>query len=233
MVSATSTLYESVTATGGGNCSPNDNNCYATTTGCVKVAGCGLGITATFICTFGLKYHAQATDAQNSNPRGTHVWTDSTRIFDGANSTVATNTPQNVDVIQSAALDISETFIDFGVLVTGTSTGTYNATTTINNLGNTPIDSQVLGTDMSRSLGGVIAAPNQRFGNVPATYASLSYPLSSTSQQLVTLDVVKPTSMASTTKGMFWGIFVPSGLLSGDYGGINTFSVAVNGSGTW
>jgi hypothetical protein len=229
IVSATSTLYESATA-GGGNCAPDDNNCYATSTGCVKLPGCS-GIIAKFVCTFGLKYHAQPTDSANANTRGGDVWTNSTRVFDGSNSVVATNTTESVDVIQSAALDITETFIDYGVLVTGTTTGAYNATTTVNNYGNTPIDSQVYGTDMTRTLGGTIAVNNQKFGNAYATYSALPMSLSTGPAQLVTLDVFRPTSQTATTKGIYWGINVPLGLASGDYGGINTFQVAVNGSG--
>lgn len=228
IVSATSTLYESA-AVGGGNCSPDDNNCYATTSvsGCVKVAGCS-GITADFVCTFGLKYHAQPTTAANGNPRAADIWSVSTRIFDGSNSSVATNSSQIVELNQAAALDISETFIDFGVLVTGTTTGLFNASTTINNFGNTPIDSQVDGTSMTRAGGGTIADFNQRFGSSTAAFASLPYNLSSTTPTQVWLGVTKPTSQAATQKWMYWGINVPLGLLSGDYGGKNTFYVTAN-----
>lgn len=230
-VSATSTVYESATA-GGGNCSPNDNNCYATSTGCVKIAGCS-GVTADFVCTFNLKYHAiPTTDGAVNNPYKDHIWTNSTRVFDQVNSAVATNSTETVELQQSAALDITETFIDYGVLVTGTSTGTFNASTTVNNFGNTPIDSDVDGTSMTRSGGGVIPDFDQRFGSSTATYASLTFPLSSTTQKLVALGVPRPVDSTATMKWIYWGIYVPLGLMSGDYGGKNTFTVRVNSSGS-
>lgn len=231
IVSASSTLYESA-AVGGANCSPNDNNCYATTTGCV-ISGC-VGATARVTCTFGLKFFAQSTDAGSGGGRDPEYWVSSIRIFDGSNSTVATNSTQIIDVKQSAALDISETFINYGVLITGTTTGDYNATTTVNNFGNTPIDSEVYGTDMTRVAGGSIAANNQKFGNAPATYSALPMSLGTIDPgTLVTLDAPRPTSLTSTQKWIYWGINTPLGLLSGDYGGINTFTAAVNSGGTW
>ncbi len=230
LVSATSTLFESV-ASGGANCSPDDNNCYATSTGCV-ISGCS-GATAKVTCTFGLKFFAQSTDLTSGGGRSGHNWIGSIRVFDGSNSTVATNSSQVIDVLQSSALDISETFIDFGVLVTGTSTGPNNATTTVNNFGNTPLDSQVNGLSMVRAAGGAIADYNQKFGNSSLTYASLPGTLSSTTPQLVTLNVSRPTSQVSTQKWIYWGIYVPGGLLSGDYGGLNTFTATVNAAGTW
>lgn len=231
MVSATSTLFESAVA-GGGNCSPDDNDCYATSTGCVKIAGCS-GVTADFVCTFDLKYHAQPTDTNAGNTRSADIWTASTRVFDGSNNTVATNSSQTVELLQAAALDISETFIDYGVLVTGTTTGAYNATTSVNNFGNTPLDAQVYGTDMNRNGGGgSIAANNQKFGNAYAIYSALPNALDTINPgPTVTLDVFRPTSFSTTTKGIYWGINVPFGLSSGDYGGKNTFTAVVNGSG--
>lgn len=233
ITSASTTVYESATA-GGYNCSPNDNNCYASTSCVISDCAGGSDTTVTVTCGVALKYFAQATDAANSNPRAGDIWSAGLKVTDGTNVTIATNTSQSIEVLQLPALEISETFIDYGTLVSGTSTGNYNATTTINNFGNVPIDSQVYGTDMVRALGGTIAANNQKFGATSANYSALPTALGTTPfGPVTTLNVIKPTSTAASQKWMYWGIFVPGGLMSGDYGGINTFSAVVNASGTW
>lgn len=135
-----------------------------------------------------------------------------------------------MEVISTAALDVSTSTIPYGTIVAGQNTGAYNATTTIVNFGNTPLDSYIDGTWMSNG-GNHIGEQYQNFGTTTFSYSSGTFYLSSTTPQLVDIEVARPTSAVDVADDVYWGIAIPLGILSGNYAGTNTFTAALDPKG--
>lgn len=233
---ATSSIYWS-SATNLENCAPDDDDCYQiASVNCVLDSSTCTGYsdpTVTYTCTTSIAYHAIPTDATGGNPNSATYWLGGISVFDddGARG-VGTSTADVVDVITLNSLLITETEIPYGSVKGGQNTGTYNATTTVENAGNCPIDSDVEGTNMDRNGGGgTIGDWQQEFDLANFTYGAGTYHLSSTTAELVDVVAVKPTTATpDVSDQVYWGIGIPGGTLSGDYAGMNTFSAVVDAS---
>ena len=224
--SVTAKLYRTSVSTNGTTCSQNDNNCYidtggttcvATTTGGNTCDG-GSDTSAEYDCCFKIWYIADPTDA------GTYVddiWAVSaTTTDDAADTGTATNTTETIQIISLNALNVTSS-IDYSAVSAGNNTGATNKETTITTTGNTAIDSELSGTDMTGA--GTIAVTNQKYGFSDVTYASLTFNLSTGATQRE-LDNVKPTSTTSPQSDIvYWGLNVPAGSPTGSYSGTNTF----------
>ena len=232
--SATGTIYWS-DATGAANCSQDDNDCYPIPVACT-VSGCtgGVDVDVDVECSADLAFYAIPTVAGDSNPNGTTDWVASIRAFDEAASYASSSS--GVDLNVSTAIEVNEVEIAYGSLIANTDSGTDNATTTIVNAGNSPLDTDLIGEDMLRDGEGpeYIPALNQEFDLANFDYGVGSTPIASSSQTLVDTVLVRPTSVTDVEDDIYWGIAVPV-ILSGDYSGLNTFTARldIDVAGEW
>lgn len=240
ILGATSTIYWS-SATGEYGCSQDDNDCYPIgSVNCEAVAGtCGdtsPDATMAYICTTTIAYHAIPTDGSGGNyPYGGTNWLAALTAYDEALSNTATSVT-GVDVVTLSALDVSEDEVPYGTVKGGQNTGDSNATTTVLNLGNSPLDSGIDVNDMDKDdlSANLIEAENQYFGTSTFTYGSGNtfYVEEASSTLQLDIDAVKPTSDTLVSDQIFWGIGIPAGKPSGTYTGMNTFS-AILDNDTW
>ncbi len=223
LVSAVASLYIS-NATNGSTCTPDDNYCYQITTANCSISDCSgdSDESATVTCTTDIKYHIMPTDSFSEN--SSLNWLGYMQINDGTNLVASTTFP--VDVITSMAIDVVEEVIDFGNnMFAGEDTGSWNATTTLVNSGNSPIDTNVSGSDM--------ISPGY---SIPAGYIEYSLnnfvynngvDLTSTG---ATVDIVapKPIDTSTTSDQLLWGLGIPFGADASSYEGANTFTVILD-----
>ncbi len=237
---ATSTIYWS-SATGEYGCSQDDNDCYPIgSTNCEVVAGtCGdtsPDATAAYICTTTIAYHAIPTDGSGGNyPYGGTSWLAALTAYDEALYDTATSVT-GVNVITLNALDITEDEVPYGTVKGGQNTGASNATTTVLNLGNAPLDTGLDVDDMDKDdmTANLIEAENQYFGTSTFTYGSgyTFYVEEASSTLQLDIEADRPTSQTLVSDQVFWGIGIPSGKPSGTYTGMNTFS-AITDNDAW
>ncbi len=236
LVSATSTIYLG-TVSGGANCTADDNDCYHTTATYCFLSGCtgdpDNDATATFVCSTTMAFHTVPTDA-DSAAAATSWFARITAWDEAAFGSGSYTTVDGVEVISTAALEVTETMIDYGIIQAGLDTGTNNSTTTIVNFGNTPIDADVSGTDMLRNGVGpeLIGIENQEWGINNFAYG-VGTNMSSTTPATADVVVGRPTSGVDVTDDIYWGILVPLGIPSADYDGENTFTVVEDLDGNW
>ena len=230
IVDGTSTIYMS-NAVGAQNCAINDNDCYQALAATCYISDCGAqpDSIATMACSVDLAFHAIPTDAATGNTYAPYNWLAAINAYDQdyTSSAISTST---VEVVAAAALGVTETTIPYGIIVAGQNTGAYNATTTVVNFGNTPLDSDIDGTWMVNG-GNTINEDQQEFDLANFNYGTGTFTLSSTTP--ITVDVVaaRPTSGVDVSDQVFWGIAIPVGILSGDYTGTNTFTAALDPNG--
>lgn len=227
IVDATSTIYWSGTSTAE-NCTADDNYCYRmSTTECAVVPGtCGVypDSQVEIVCTTTMAYHALPTDNSGSNPNETTNWLAGLTAIDDDGARDTATSSLGVEVSSLEAIHIDESVIAYGSVRGGLNSSTTLATTTVVNYGNIPIDSNIEGTDMDKSdFTDTILVNNQKFDNLNFSYATLSFTLASTSVTLIDVDIDRPSSQASSSDEIYWGIQIPGGTTSGDYSGTNTF----------
>jgi hypothetical protein len=220
IIAATSTMYRSGVS-GGAACTANNNDCYisggapqCTFTNCA-------GFSCTVSCQADFYYHADATDSSGEN------WLASIEVVDGNGVIDIGTVPTGVEVMTLHALDVTST-ISYGSLAVSSTTVTgTNPATTIENLGNRPIDIDVEGTDLTDGGSSIIPAYEQRFATSTFNYLGCGVAcrtLSSTSLTTLEVDLAKPTSFASpVTDAVYWGIEIPFGVASNPHSGTNTF----------
>ncbi len=227
LVSAVATIYMSG-ASGGSACTSNDSDCYQiNTANCVKNNCTGDDDdTASYVCTADMKYFAAPTDISIGNPWESHNWLSYLNVYDGSNYSATTSAA--VELITSTALDVPEDVIDFGSdLFVGENSGTDNSTTTVVNIGNSPIDASLSGTDMAGNPSGSIGVSNMEW--------SLSGGFSwSSGSDLTTVDTgvnivaSNPISSTEVSDNIYWGIGIPFGADASIYYGQNDFSVSLD-----
>lgn len=239
IVSATSSIYLSSVA-GGAECSADDNNCYQIGSCTVSDCSGGSDISVIVECSTALVYYTIPTDdasAASANGYAGDNWLASIRAFDDNGATYASSTPSasGVEVGVVTAIEVSQALIDYGTLVAGTDTGSVNATTTIINAGNAPLDTNLIGEDMLRNGTGPenIPASNQEFALANFAYESGTN-ISSSSQTIVDITAPRATSTTAVEDNLYWGIDVPI-IISGDYDGLNTFTATLDADsgGEW
>ena len=222
VVSATSTIYRSGV---GPQCSADLNNCYHIATSSCGFSNCS-GNTCDVTCTASIQYFADPTDASSTYVGqkwlATIALQDSTALRD-------TQTSLGVNLLTLYGLAISTGPINFGILPVGGNTGSVNATTTIINTGNSLINVQLSGTDLSSGASS-IAVGEQKYATSTFIYGSCSICQFLTgSASNVNMNIAKPTSTSSTQSGnLYFGVDVPNGSAATTYSGTNTF-IAVGG----
>lgn len=230
IVSATGTIYLS-SVTDGMNCDADNNDCYQMdAVSCVLDAASCTGPSDSDIsvqCSTDLEYYTIPTVAGSQNPHGADNWLASIKAFDESASYASTSA--GVEVAVSTAIEVNQAEIAYGSLVGGTNTGTTNATTTIVNAGNAPLDSDVTGADMLFENTGpsYIPALNQKFDLANFDYNVAGTAIASSSPTPIDTYIPRPVSATDVEDDVYWGISVPT-LQSGEYFGLNTFEAVLD-----
>ncbi|MBP6881035.1 MAG: DUF2341 domain-containing protein [Candidatus Pacebacteria bacterium] len=222
---ATTTFYRSG-VTGGAACTPDNNDCYvaSTETGTCSFVGCA-GDSCTVSCYANIYFHADPTST--STPHEGEIWYATVEVEDNSDG-YDFGTAPGVELDALRAIDV-EGLIDYGALAVNTNTGSYNASTSVLNLGNVAIDLEITGTDLSDGASSVIPAEKQKFATTTFTYGtcglSVCKDLSSSTPVTLNVDLTKPTADTPPVEdAVFWGIAVPIGINSTAHQGINVFT---------
>ena len=172
----------------------------------------------------GLAYFADPTDI------GTYAvqdWGAFISAVDTAGGYGTSTTAINKELITLRALNVTQS-INYGSLSVLSDTGTYNATTTVQNLGNDRIDISIAGTNLTSGASS-IPVTNEKFSTSTFTYSTCTNcnALATTTTPL-DVNLLKPTTTAATTGNVFWGIAIPFGAAASAHQGQNTFYAIAN-----
>jgi hypothetical protein len=229
ILAATSTFFRSGPGMSAA-CAASDSNCYRIATSSCLLTGCA-GNSCLLTCSANIQYFADPTDSPNLYGGTTQHWYAAMSMVDSTNL-YATSTSGLVDVRTLFGLTINVGAISFGSLQNNQDTGSTNATTTVANTGNTPIDIQIAGTALSNSSGS-IATSSQKYATSTFQYASCSLcGVLSGAATNVGVNITQATSTATTTqnqKNVYWGITIPNGTpaTAAAYQGVNTFTAVM------
>jgi hypothetical protein len=229
LVSAIGAIYMSNAADYG--CSENEEDCYQATSSACVISDCASStdMTATISCTANLKYFAKPTDNYSaSNPWKDNVWLSYLRVYDGANYAIATSA--SVELITNLAISVAEDTIDFGSgLAEGENTGADNASTTVENAGNSPLNTDITGQDLSgQSYSGYIEVEYIKWSTSTFQYELEPDFLKPTSQ---IVDIIAPRATSSAGEVgdlIYWGIGIPAICTPDRYIGQNNFSAVLD-----
>ncbi|MDD5527637.1 MAG: hypothetical protein PHO56_01520 [Patescibacteria group bacterium] len=234
--SATSTIYIE-SATSGANCAADDSYCYQIGTSYCSISKCSgpTSATAAVTCSTSMAFYAMPTDA--SSIASTSSWYAKIKVADapGLKGEASYTVLNGVEVVSASALEVSELDIPYGTVQAGTNTGATNALTTIINFGNTPIDTEVSGTDMSKNSIGpeIIGIENQKHLKTAFNFNAEGTVTSSSTPDTVQTDVSRPTSAVDVSNPIYWGIAVPFGTPSANFYGQNLFTVVLDKYDNW
>lgn len=230
---ATSTIYLS---SAGADCSADDNDCYLVNSCALSDCSGDSDPTATYTCTTTFAYHSIPTDAGVGGGYASQSWfARITAIDDDSAATSSSYTTlDGVEVVSAAALDVTQLMIDYGVVDSNSNTDAWNASTTIVNYGNTPLDSELYGDDLVDGAN-FIGVENQKYSTSSFDYdlSGTTLNASSSPGQNLNIDIARPTSQADVDDVIWWGIGIPLGTVSGEYTGQNTFVATEDGDGNW
>jgi len=227
------------------------NDCYTNT---VATTTWNISCTATttcaspnqdymdYTCTFPLWFIADPSDSNPGFTPAAFAATNWTAGIAGSDDDYATGTMATtsnpVELISAPYIGIVADEIAYGSIEPGFDTGTLNATSVLQNIGNTGLDQEVDGEAMCGTFTPSTPCPTsatstipdfeQEFASTSLAYGSaLSLQLSSSSAQEVELNVAKTTGTSTVdyqTDTTYWGIAVPVSItLAGAYTGLNTF----------
>jgi hypothetical protein len=217
MTQATATIYRSGVVNGGA-CSQNDNSCYRVASTSCTFFNCA-GYSCTLSCSADIYYFADPTDI------GTYsadAWAAFVSVHDTADGYGTSTTAIQKELITLRALDVTQT-IDYGSVESQSDTGGYNATTTVDNIGNDAIDISIAGTNLTNGSS-TIPVTSQKFATTTFTYSGCTQcSLLATSTTNVEVDLAKPTSPSAVEDEVFWGISIPFGVAATAHQGQNTF----------
>lgn len=218
---ATTTFYQNGLAGGVGySCTPDNNNCYRMTGSQCSFTNCS-GNSCDVVCYADMYYHTNPTDTGSTY--AADAWTAFLDVSDQSGE-IATTTSVSVDLLTLRAIAVDST-IDYGALEVNSDTGSYNATTTVQNIGNDALDISVEGTDLTDGGSSQIPVTEQIFATSTFTYTACTVCSAlSTSATSYELDLAKPASTTpSIADQLFWGIAVPFGVAGTAHSGTNTF----------
>jgi len=243
----------------------NPNNCYpsgvATSTwnlSCTpSLASCtfgddGIDTTMEYNCTFPLWYIADPTDGVDGTDTYYFAedWRAAVQAIDdnGASSALTQSSAAEIEVESFMSLTLDTFAIPYGQLEPGDQTDPLMASTTIRATGNVGLDELLSGESMctyytsavtcNTNATSTIYESYQVFATSTVSYAdatSTGNTLSSTTQKLLDLNVLKSTSTSSPAVGVtYWGIHIPLSLtLAGAYTGENTIMMALSDPSQW
>jgi hypothetical protein len=197
IAAATTTLFRSDLNE---SCTADANNCYHVAAPQCSYSNCA-GNSCDITCSIDMYYHADPTDI------GTYAgetWRALLAVSDQGGA-IATATAPSVDLETLHALSVDDS-INYGALEVNADTGSYNASTTFENIGNGAIDISIAGTDLTDGVSSVIPVTTQYYATSTFTYSACTICNSlSTSASNFELDLAKPTSTTpSVTDELFW-----------------------------
>jgi hypothetical protein len=207
-------------------CTNDNNSCYEDTV-CTLSSCSGNSCTAT--CTVSMQFHADPTDTgsvySSEYWRG---WMEATDTFNATGTAFSAANSPDVESLRALSVDAA---IGYGSLLAGDNTGAVNQTVTITNTGNTPIDSDVSGSDMCTDFpacsASSFAVTYQQYSLSSFNYGS-GTSLTSSSVKL-DINLTKPTSApSSSSTSLYWGIEIPSIQGVGTYSGENTIAAVTD-----
>jgi hypothetical protein len=216
ILSATSTIYRSGV---GAYCSADENSCYQIASTSCSLSGCS-GNSCSLQCRADLQYIADATDVPSAYP--SENWLGRVHVVDTAGE-YDVDTSLGVELFTLYGLSIDNS-INYGSLEVGQNTGAVNATTSVSNTGNSNIDIQLSGTDLTSGQTS-IAVGEQKFATSTFAYGSCSI-CNFLTGSATDIEVDLPTASATTSPSIddvYWGINVPSGTAAILHQGTNTF----------
>ena len=217
-ISTSTTFRSGVTET----CVEDQNNCYRTATPQCSYSTCA-GNSCTLSCTFDVYYFAEATDMA---PYSGETWRSFVEVSDQSGATTSAFAP-SVDLLTINAINVDESTnnINYGSLAPQTDTGAYNATTTVENIGNGSIDVSIDGTDLSDGGASTIPVSEQKFASTTFNYSACGFCSTlATTTTAIEVDLFKPVSTSTpVVADVYWGIQIPFGTAAAPHQGTNTF----------
>jgi Domain of unknown function (DUF2341) len=214
---ATATVYR-IGAVGGAACTPNNNDCYVSSCSFTNCAD----TTCDIECRADIYFHADPTDD------GAYMgeeWLAFVEVED-VDFGYAFDNSIGVGLNSLRAIDVPSV-ITYGSVEATFDTGGTNASTSVENLGNTEINVEVEGTDMTDGTGSIIPSYEQKFATSTFTYSACTscYTLSSTTPFELDIELQKPTTDTPIlTDEVYWGVEVPFGTKSTPHSGMNVFT---------
>jgi hypothetical protein len=228
LLSAAGRVYMSLA---GQSCTDNDNDCYSFGPERCDFSDCsGDGdYSADISCLVDFKYFAIPTDDQPNNPNEIQDWRAYLYVYDNANLETAISGPKDVNT--TLAIEVDEPTIPFGSgYSVGDNTGTWNASTTVVNIGNCPLNADLKGTNMTSPIsvyqlpvGNIKWRASTGFDYTSTEGASLR-----TSYDPADLIAPRPTSDAAVSDKIYWGIGIPMEADAATYTGTNYISAALD-----
>lgn len=176
--------------------------------------------TANVSTTIPVWYNADPTDS--SSTYSAQWWVGYVKANDYLDASSSATSSTAVELNTLAGVAVTPSTINHGQVSAGANSGATNQTATTTNTGNSKIDIEFSGTDMTGA--GTLTVDNQKYSTTSVTYASLAYTLSTTAA-LKDINLGATTATTSpTTSSTYWGINIPNGTASGTYTGTNTFT---------
>lgn len=218
---ASSTFYRSGLASTTA-CTDDPNNCYQIASSSCVLSGC-VGNSCEVTCSADMYYFAEPTDIGTYSSENwlAHLYTED-QVGESGSST------DGVELYTMYALGLTTGTIDFQTLSVGSNTGSYNATSTLQNTGNQAVDVDLSGSDLS-AIGSSIPVGNMKYASSPFTYSGcMICSFLSGSSTNFDLNLPKPTSTSTIiTDDIYWGIAIPATTSGQTFYGTNYF-VAVS-----
>lgn len=212
---STSTIFRSGVGIG---CSEDDNNCYISAAPLCSFNSCS-GNSCDVSCSAEIYYFAEPTDT------GTYAgetWRAYLEVSDQSGA-IATATAPSIDLLTLRAIDVDDA-IDYGTLAVSSDTGAFNASTTVENIGNDNLDISISGSDLTDGGSSLIDVSQQLFATSTFTYSACVFCSTlATTTTNIEVDLSKPTTTSSVTDEVYWGINVPFGVAGTVHQGTNIF----------
>jgi len=202
----------------GDACSADENDCYSST--CTQNGGsCTVGGTdtdATYTCLADLWYYADPTDAGTYEA---YNWVAKVTSQDAA--TASHSASSTIEVNSLLAMDVADS-IAYGTLGLGETSN--QATSTITNTGNTDIETNVYGADMTCESGSIGVGSQEYSTTAGFNYGSGTDLTTGSSTVIVDL----PQRATSTISDyIYWKLQAPATAVGGLCTGVNTFFARV------
>jgi hypothetical protein len=206
----------------------NNNNCYPEVS--CSTSNCASGSSADFTCIVQMKSYSDPTDVGSSF--ATQNWLASFKATDHLSGIGTTEIGSGVELISQPALDVTPASIAYGNLSAGQKNDPLSVATVITATGNTGINEDLSGNDMTDGSGHTIAIANQKYSlNNNSSYDSGTS--LSTSAIEVNILIPKVTSDIGNTKTTYWGLSVPAGTVAGTYSGENVINAVISPLNNW
>jgi len=238
MSSGTSTIYLSGVA-GGVGCTASGNNCFQIAQANCAISSCTAGqALATLTCTTTMDHYAISTFNGAAVGHQAESWYTRLTIIDdnSARGSQSYTTLDGVEVVALAAHDVTQATIGYGTIRSGQNTALANATTTVVNYGNTPLDTNISGDNMRYNANSIeilyqhYNLTNFDYSNAIASGTSA---VASSSPATVQTNIARPVDLTNVSQDVYWGIGIPAGRPSGLYAGTNYFDIVQDNAGTW